>query len=377
MTETLINAAIYIFSFLAMLSILVFVHEWGHFIIARLNNVRVEVFSIGIGSEIWGWTDKKGTRWKICYIPMGGYVRFFGDASEASTPGDKLDEMNAAERDVSFHHKKLYQRAAIVLAGPIANFIFAILILATFFYMYGQVNTPAVVSSVVPDSAAEAAGIKPGDVIVAIDGSKIRRFNDLRIEVLYSAGESLKLDVRRKDKLVHLVLTPRLTKIFRDGKPLLDDNGKQQQLYQIGVQNIEKVTVIHYGPISALWAGVVETRMIVTQSLRGIRQMIVGTRSVKELSGPIGIAKIAGESAKRGIDFWIRVMALISISLGTINLFPIPLLDGGHLLYYGFEAILGRKLSEKTQEFGFRVGLVFILGLMLLASFNDILKINW
>ncbi len=375
--DSLINAIIYVTSFLAMLSILVFVHEWGHFIVARMNGVRVDVFSIGFGPEIWGRTDKKGTRWKISYVPLGGYIKFFGDASAASTPGGDLDGMSEEDRKVSFHHKKLHQRAAIVFAGPLANFIFAILILATFFYAYGQVNTPAIVSQVVEGSAAEQAGMQPGDVIVAVNGSEVKRFKDVRIEVLYSAGETVDLDVLRGGVVVSLTLTPRLTKIARDGVPVLDDDGKQLELYQIGVQNVEKVVIREHNIGSAIWAGVLETRVIVVQSLRGIRQMIVGTRSVKELSGPIGIAKIAGESAKRGIDFWIRVMALISISLGMINLFPIPLLDGGHLLFYGFEAVLGRKLSERTQEFGFRIGLVFILGLMLMATFNDILKFNW
>ncbi|MCF6196170.1 MAG: RIP metalloprotease RseP [Emcibacter sp.] len=377
MMDGFIDAIIYVSSFLAMLSILVFVHEWGHFIVARMNGVRVDVFSIGFGPEIWGRTDKKGTRWKVSYVPLGGYVKFFGDASEASTPGDSLDKMSEEEKKVSFHHKKLYQRAAVVFAGPFANFIFAILILATFFYAYGQVDTPAVVSSVVEGSAAEEAGLQAGDVIVAVDGSEIKRFNDVRIEVLYSAGESMNVDVLRGGEIVSLILTPRLTKIVRDGEPVLDDDGKPLELYQIGVQNAEKTVIRDHNLTSALWAGVLETRVIVVQSLRGIRQMIVGTRSVKELSGPIGIAKIAGESAKRGIDFWIRVMALVSISLGMINLFPIPMLDGGHLLFYGFEAVLGRKLSERTQEYGFRIGLVFILGLMMLATFNDILKFNW
>lgn len=375
--DSFIDAIIYIVSFLAMLSILVFVHEWGHFIIARLNGVRVDVFSIGFGPEVWGRTDKKGTRWKISYVPLGGYVKFFGDASEASTTGSDLEGMTEEDRKVSFHHKKLYQRAAIVFAGPIANFIFAILILATFFYLYGQIDTPAVVSQVVQGSAAEEAGMQKGDVIVAVDGSEIKRFNDLRIEVLYSAGESIDVDVLRRGEIISLMLTPRLTKIIQNGEQVLDDGGKPLELYQIGVQNSEKIVIRQHNVGSALWAGVLETRVIVVQSLRGIRQMIVGTRSVKELSGPIGIAKIAGESAKRGIDFWIRVMALVSISLGMINLFPIPLLDGGHLLFYGFEAVLGRKLSQRTQEFGFRIGLVFILGLMMLATFNDILKFSW
>jgi len=375
--ESLINAIIYVTSFLAMLSILVFVHEWGHFIVARLNGVRVDVFSIGFGPEIWGRTDRKGTRWKISYVPLGGYVKFFGDASAASTPGGDLDSMSEADRKISFHHKKLSQRAAIVFAGPLANFIFAILIMATFFYTYGQVDTPAIVSKVVEGSAAEEAGIEDGDVIVAVDGSKVKRFNDVRIEILYSAGESVNVDVLRRGDIISLVLTPRLTKIMRDGIPVLDDDGTQIEHYQIGVQNSEETVILEHGIGSALWAGTLETRVIVVQSLRGIRQMIVGTRSVTELSGPIGIAKIAGESAKRGIDFWIRVMALVSISLGLINLFPIPLLDGGHLLFYGIEAVMGRKLSERTQEYGFRIGLVFILGLMMLATFNDILKFNW
>lgn len=378
MMDGLVNAIIYVSSFLAMLSILVFVHEWGHFIVARMNNVRVDVFSIGFGPEIWGRTDKKGTRWKVSYLPLGGYVKFFGDASEASTPDGSLEDMTEEEREVSFHYKKLYQKAAIVFAGPFVNFIFAILILATFFYAYGQIDTPALVSKVVPDSAAEEAGMQKGDVIVAVDGSEVKRFNDLRIEVLYSAGESINIDVLRRGEIISLVLIPRLTKVIRDnGEQVLGDDGKPLELYQIGVQNAEEVVIREHSLGSALWAGVLETRVIVTQSLRGIRQMIVGTRSVKELSGPIGIAKIAGDSAMRGIDFWIRVMALVSISLGMINLFPIPLLDGGHLLFYGFEAVLGRKLSERTQEFGFRVGLVFILGLMMLATFNDILKFIW
>ncbi len=375
--DSFIDAIIYTVSFLAMLSILVFVHEWGHFIIARLNGVRVDVFSIGFGPEIWGRTDKKGTRWKISYVPLGGYVKFFGDASAASTPEGDLDDMPVEDRKVSFHHKKLSQRAAIVFAGPIANFIFAILILATFFYLYGQINTPAVVSEVLQDSAAEEAGLQKGDVIISADGSEIERFNDLRIEILYSAGESIDVEVLRNGEKINLVLTPRLTKIIQNGEQVLDDSGNPLELYQIGVQNSEEIIIREHNIGSALWAGVLETKLIVVQSMRGIRQMVVGIRSVKELSGPIGIAKVAGESAKRGIDFWIRIMALVSISLGMINLFPIPLLDGGHLLFYGFEAVLGRKLSERTQEFGFRIGLVFILGLMMLATFNDILKFSW
>jgi len=375
--DTMINAVIYVTSFLVMLTILVFVHEWGHFIVARLNGVRVEVFSIGFGPEIWGWTDRKGTRWKFSWVPLGGYVKFFGDASEASTPDSNLDEMSAEEKKVSFHFKKLSQRAAIVFAGPLANFIFAILILATFFFLYGQVERKAVVSDIVAGGAAQEAGLQKGDVFFAVNGARVTRFNDVVIEVIYSAGESLDMTVLRDGKAVDLTITPRLTKIVRDGVQQLDDQGKPLELYQIGVMNSEERVIREHNPGTALWAGVIQSKMIVTQSLRALRQMVVGTRSLKELSGPVGISQAAGKAAKMGFESWVQVMALISLSLGMINLFPIPLLDGGHLLFYGFEAVLGRKLSERTQEFGFRIGLVFILGLMMLATFNDILKINW
>ena len=375
--DSLINVIIYTTSFLVMLSILVFVHEWGHFIVARMNGVKVDVFSIGFGREIWGWTDKKGTRWKFSYVPLGGYVKFFGDASSASTPEADLDNMCDEEKKVSFHHKKLYQRAAIVFAGPLVNFIFAILILATFFFLYGQVNIPPIVSEVMQNSAASEAGIQKGDVFVEVEGTDISRFNDVRMEVLFSSGESLDVEVLRGGEIVKLVLTPRLTGVFdEDGKPRLDDYGKPRETYQIGVRP-GKLVVRQHNVGTALWAGVTTSKMIVTQSLRAMRQMVVGSRSVKELSGPVGIGQAAGKAAKLGLGRWVELMALISLSLGMINLFPIPLLDGGHLLFYGFEAVLGRKLSERTQEYGFRIGLVFILGLMILATFNDILKFNW
>lgn len=375
--DSLINVIIYTTSFLVMLSILVFVHEWGHFIVARMNGVKVDVFSIGFGREIWGWTDKKGTRWKFSYVPLGGYVKFFGDASSASTPEADLDDMSDEEKKVSFHHKKLYQRAAIVFAGPLVNFIFAILILATFFLLYGQVNIPPIVSEVMQNSAASEAGIQKGDVFVEVEGTDISRFNDVRMEVLFSSGESLDVEVLRGGKIVKLVLTPRLTGVFdEDGKPRLDDYGKPRETYQIGVRP-GKLVIRQHNVGTALWAGVTTSKMIVTQSLRAMRQMVIGSRSVKELSGPVGIGQAAGKAAKLGLGRWVELMALISISLGMINLFPIPLLDGGHLLFYGFEAVLGRKLSARTQEYGFRIGLVFILGLMILATFNDILKFNW
>lgn len=376
--ETLLSAAITLSSFLVMLTILVFVHEWGHFIVARLNGIKVDVFSIGFGPELWGRTDAKGTRWKISLIPLGGYVKFFGDATAASTPDAQgLEELSEEDKKQAFHFKKLYQRAAVVFAGPLANFIFAILIIATFFYLHGQVNTPAFVSEVAQGGAADRSGIIPGDQIVGVDGQEIKRFKDLQTQVFYSAGETMTVAVLRDGEILSLVVTPELKDYVVNGEKIKDQNGEQVMLPQIGITNAEKVVIIEHGIGSALWAGVIETRVIVKQSLRGIRQIIVGSRSVEDLSGPIGIALIAGESAKRGLDYWIQMIALISISLGMINLFPIPLLDGGHLLFYAFEAVLGKPLSQNIQEFGFRVGLVFVLGLMIFVTMNDILKFNW
>ncbi|WP_339860680.1 RIP metalloprotease RseP [Paremcibacter congregatus] len=377
MMDALLNAVIYATSFLGMLTILVFVHEWGHYIVARMNGVRVEVFSIGFGPEIWGRNDKNGTRWKVSAVPLGGYVKFFGDASAASTPDSDLDKMSDKEKKESFHFKKLYQRAAIVFAGPLANFIFAILILATLFYLYGQTERAAIVSNLVEGKPAAEAGLQIGDKIIAVDGDEIDSFQDLVLQVLYSAGEGLDITVLRNGQEVTVTVVPQEEIITREGEVQLDPNGKPLKAYQIGVQNSEERIFIEHTVGSAVWAGVLHTGTIVKQSLRGIRQMIVGTRSVKELSGPVGISQVTAEAARRGIHYWIQVMALISISLGMINLFPIPLLDGGHLLYYGFEAALGRKLSERTQEFGFRIGLVLVLGLMMVATFNDILKFNW
>jgi len=376
--DSILSAIITLTSFLGMLTILVFVHEWGHFIVARLNGVKVDVFSIGFGPELWGRTDKKGTRWKFSLIPLGGYVKFFGDANAASTPdAEGLDTLSEADKKQAFHFKKLSQRAAIVFAGPLANFIFAILIIATFFYLHGQVNTPATVSEVRAGGAAEAAGFLPGDQVVAVDGKEIKRFKDFQTQVFYSAGETMTVRVLRDGQSKDLIVTPELKEYVVNGEKIKDQNGAQVMLPQIGITNMEKLVIVEHSIPSALWAGVIETRTIVTQSLRGLRQMIVGSRSVEDLSGPIGIAQIAGESARKGLDYWIQMIALVSISLGMINLFPIPLLDGGHLLFYAFEAVLGRPLNENIQEFGFRVGLVFVLGLMIFVTMNDILKISW
>lgn len=350
--------------FVVVLTVLVFVHEWGHFIVARLNKVRVEVFSIGFGPEIFGWTDSKGTRWKISWVPMGGYVKFFGDANAASTPDQALQYMSPQDKAVSFHHKRVGQRAAVVAAGPVANFMLAILILAGFFTIYGKPVTPPVVGAVVEKSAAERAGFQAGDRIVRIDGSKVSSFIDVQQQVTLNTGETMTVVIDRNGKEVELRPTPEIV-------VLTDRFGNQQKIGRLGISRpageLEKL-----GPAQAIWQATAETGNIVNLTFKFMGQIITGKRSTEDMGGPLRIAKISGESAQEGLATLIWFMAMLSINLGLINLFPIPMLDGGHLLYYGIEAAMRRPLSERMQEYGFRLGLALVLGMMVLATWNDL-----
>jgi regulator of sigma E protease len=355
--------------FIALLTVLVFVHEWGHYIIARINGVRVEVFSIGFGPEIWGFDDKNGTRWKFSWIPLGGYVKFFGDASEASTPGSNLTAMTEAEKKVSFHHKKLSQRAAIVFAGPAVNFLFAILILAGMFYTYGRVIIAPVVGEVLENSAASEAGMLPGDRIISIDGQKITGFRQIKEHLYFKVQDDVAIDVNRDGTLMTLNFTLKMI----EEKDML---GQTNNVRQIGISaSRDNYEIIKYGPIESFGQSIIQTKNLTERNLQGLWQIIVGDRSAKELGGPITIARVAGKAAEAGFVEWINIAALISISLGMINLFPIPMLDGGHLLFYAIEAIRGRKLSENAQEYGFRIGLALVLSLMIFATVVDIEKI--
>ncbi len=355
-------------AFLIVLTVLVFVHEWGHYIVARINGVRVEVFSVGFGPEIWGYNDKHGTRWKISWIPLGGYVKFFGDATEASTPDQSLIEMSEEEKAVSFHHKNLWQKSAIVFAGPAVNFLFAILIIAGMFFTYGRlVNLPEV-GGVVEGGAAIEAGIEAGDHIISIDGDPVESFRDITTHLMLKVEND-----------VTVVL-------LRDGKELTFDFelnvlestnllGEKTQIRQIGIySNPEAREVIEYGLFGALWQATIETKNLTLDNLKGMKQILVGDRSPKELGGPISIARVAAITAEYGIVQFINFMALVSIGLGMINLFPIPMLDGGHLLYYGIEAVRRKKMSLAAQEFGFKIGAVVVLSLMIFVFYNDIYK---
>lgn len=350
--------------FLVVLTVLVFVHELGHYLIARWNGVRVEVFSIGFGPEIFGRTDRAGTRWKFSLIPLGGYVKMFGDADAASRPDQGAADMTPEERAQAFQCKRLGQRSAIVAGGPLANFLFAIVLMAGLFVVVGQPYTPAVVGEILEGSAAEAAGFQPGDRIVRIDSRGIDRFEEVQQVVALSPGEELVVTVLRDGVEMVLPVVPELIE-------LEDGFGNQQRIGRLGISR-SSVEFTKHGPVVAVWYAAEETFFLTVDTLKALGQMIAGTRSAEELRGPLGIAKMAGQVAEVGIVSTIRFMALLSVALGLINLFPIPMLDGGHLLFYAIEAVRGRPLGEKAQEYGFRIGIALVLSLMLFATWNDI-----
>jgi regulator of sigma E protease len=357
-----------IVAFLVVLTVLVFVHELGHYLVARRNGVRVEIFSIGFGPEIFGWWDRAGTRWKFSAVPLGGYVKMFGDADAASMPGQGLPMMTQEERNVSFHHKRLGQRAAIVAAGPIANFVFAIVVFAGLFMTVGERFTPADVGAVKEDSAAEKAGIKPGDLIVSLDGHKIERFEDVQQIVRDAPNVTMEIVIRRDGRDIPLQVTPQLTE-------LKDNFGNRHKLGILGITRSGGVEYIQHDPLTAVWRATAETWNVTIGTLDAVGQMIVGARGTDELGGPIRIAQMSGEVASIGLAALVGFMAVLSINLGLINLFPVPVLDGGHLLFYAAEAIRGRPLGQRAQEYGFRIGLALVLTLMVFATWNDIVRL--
>jgi regulator of sigma E protease len=363
----------YVVPFLFVLTIVVFFHELGHFWVARRAGVKILTFSLGFGPELIGFNDRHGTRWKISAVPLGGYVKFFGDDTEASTPStNALANMTEEERRGSFHHKKVGPRAAIVAAGPIANFILAIVIFTCLFTFFGKPSTTARVDKVEANSAAAAAGFQVGDVVLSIDGSKIDTFNDMQRIVSTHAGDKMSFSVKRGDTTVDLQGTPELREVK-------DPFGN---LHRIGVLGITRQTVAgdvlteRVDPATALWLGVKETWFVVDRTLSYIGGVFVGREAANQFGGPIGIARISGQVATTGgLPGLIQLAAILSISIGLLNLFPVPLLDGGHLLFYAVEAVRGRPLSERAQEVGFRIGLGLVLMLMVFATYNDILHL--
>jgi regulator of sigma E protease len=368
MTDIIAGIADYVMPFLIILTLLVFVHEMGHYLVARWCGVRVEVFSIGFGPELFGWDGRAGTRWKFSVVPLGGYVKMFGDRNAASTPDGQTVEMTAEEEKVAFTHKRLSQRAAIVAAGPIANFLFGILVFASIFMTIGQPATAPVIGEVEPESAAAVAGIEPGDRVLSANGSTITRFEDISQVVRVGLGEPLELVVLRDGVEIALEARPRV--VERE-----DSLGNKYEMGLLGVRSIG-LEFVRRDPASAIWHGTGAAWNQVSLAFKTIGQMIAGSRTTKEIGGPLRIAWLSGEMAQGGIIIAIHFAAILSIHLGLINLFPIPLLDGGHLLFYAAEAVRGRPLGERVQEYGFRIGLALVLILVMFATWNDLVQLQ-
>jgi regulator of sigma E protease len=362
----------YLVPFLFVLTIVVFFHELGHFLVARWCGIRVLTFSLGFGPEIAGFNDRYGTRWKISAVPLGGYVKFFGDDNAASVPDHAAGAaMSDTERKHSFIGQKVRARAAVVAAGPIANFILAVVIFAGIFMIVGKQTTSARVDAVQPGSAASAAGFQPGDLVLSINGEKIDSFSDMQRIVSVSAGEPLRIVVERKDSEVTLKATPQL-------KELKDNFGNMHRLGVLGISRsmaAGDIKTQKLNPLAAVSLGAQETWFVVDRTLSYIGGVFAGREAADQLGGPIRIAQVSGQVASAGFVALIHLTAVLSVSIGLLNLFPIPLLDGGHLLFYGIEAIRGRPLSERAQEFGFRIGLAIVVMLMIFATFNDILHL--
>jgi regulator of sigma E protease len=358
--------------FLFVLSLVVFFHELGHFLVARWCGVRVLVFSIGFGPELFGFNDRTGTRWKISAIPLGGYVKFFGDDNAASVPDmAAAAAMSEADRAQSFFFKPVWARAAVVVAGPLANFVLAIVILAGILMLYGQRTTLPRVDSVLEKSAAAAAGFKPGDLVLTIDGKKIESFSDMQRIVSVSAGRTLEFVVDRDGKQVTLKAVPEL----KENKDFFG-NVRREGVLGItrSVTSPDEIKTEKVGPLQAVWLATQQTGTVIGTTLSYIGGIFAGREPADQLGGPIQIAAVSCQVATLGFMPLLNLAAFLSISIGLLNLFPIPLLDGGHLLFYAIEAVRGRPLSERAQEVGFRIGLAIVVMLMVFATFNDIVR---
>jgi regulator of sigma E protease len=359
----------YFIPFLFVLTIVVFFHELGHFLVARMCGIRVLVFSIGFGPELFGFNDRRGTRWKIAAIPLGGFVKFFGDDNAASVPDpNAVAQMNPTERSVSFFFQPVSSRAAVVAAGPIANFILAIVIFAAIFSIYGKPSSLARVDTVQEQSAAAAAGFKPGDVVTTIDGHAIDSFSEMQRIVSTSAGKRLEIQVDRNGAPVMLTATPELREV-KDGF------GNVHRMGVLGISRAmgaEEALTQPVGPLDAVWLGAKECWFIVDRTVSYLGGIIAGREAADQLGGPIRIAQVSGQVATAGMTALLHLAAVLSVSIGLLNLFPVPLLDGGHLLFYAIEAARGRPLSERAQEYGFRIGLALVAMLMIFATYNDL-----
>ena len=360
----------FILPFIALILVVVFIHEYGHYYFAKRYGVGVTDFSIGFGQEIFGWNDKSGTRWKICWIPLGGYVKFFGDRNVFSQADQEkiIKKYNEEDRKKLFVLKPLYQRVLIVFGGPLANFLLALVIFFSIYTFIGKDFTPAVINEVQSDSPAMVGGLKQNDVILEIDGNEVQSIMDVSKYIMMSTDDFIDFKVKRSYDELLLKIKPNII--------LSEDNlgnkiNKRVVGIKLGAQNNE-INHVKLGPAKAIYHAAHEVYYVSTSSLKYIGAMIFGKADTSQLGGPIRIAKISGQVAEFGLLAFISMMAYISISLGLVNLFPIPMLDGGHLMFYAFEKVLGRPLSQNTQEGFFRIGLFVLLSLMVFTTFNDL-----
>jgi regulator of sigma E protease len=364
----------YVWSFALIISIIVFIHEFGHFLVARLCGVKVEMFSIGFGRELAGFTDRHGTRWKLALWPLGGFVKMYGDAGAASTPDvEALEAMSAQEKRQSFHHRPLWAKALIVAAGPAANFILAISVFTYFIFTVGINSTEPIVGELMPNTPAQQAGLKPGDRVSKIDGKEMRTFEDISDTLMTNLGKPVTLEVVRGEKHMTLSLTP----IEYADKDVL---GHIQKRPLIGIRS-QKITYREVGLLTALAAATERTYSMCATTVHVLSQMIHGERSTRDLKGPLGIAKLSGEVTSQGttmsetLHMILWFVALLSVNLGFVNLLPIPMLDGGHLAFYCVEALRGRPIAAKFQDYSYRLGFILIACLMALSLFNDMRQV--
>ena len=360
----------YILPFIVLILVVVFIHEYGHYYFARKYGVGVTDFSIGFGKEIFGWNDKSGTRWKICWIPLGGYVKFFGDRNVFSQADQEriIEKYNEKDRKKLFVLKPLYQRVLIVFGGPLANFLLALVIFFSIYTFVGKDFTPAVINEVQKDSPAMVGGLKQNDIILEIDGNKVKSIMDVSKFITMSTADIIDFKVKRSYDELLLKIKPDMV-FSEDG--LGNKINKRMVGIKLGAYNNE-INHVKLGPAQAIYHAAHEVYYVSISSLKYLGGMIVGKADTSQLGGPIRIAKISGQVAEFGVMAFISMMAYISISLGLVNLFPIPMLDGGHLMFYAFEKVLGRPLSQKTQEGFFRIGMFLLLSLMFFTTFNDL-----
>ena len=360
----------YIIPFFVLILVVVFIHEYGHYYFAKRYGVGITDFSIGFGKELFGWNDKSGTRWKICIIPLGGYVKFFGDRNVYSQADNEkiIKEYSKDDQKKLFVLKPLYQRALIVFGGPLANFLLAIIIFFSIYTFAGKDFTPAIINEVQKNSPAMVAGLKDNDIVVSIDGNKVKSIMEVSKFIMMSTDEFINFTVNRYDQELIFKVKPKIV----EGEDSLGNKVNKRMVgIKLGAYN-NVVNHVKLGPVKALFYAVNEVYYVSVSSLKYIGSMIRGSGDSSQLGGPIRIAKISGQVAEFGILPFISLMAYISISLGLINLFPIPMLDGGHLMFYGIEKVLGRPLSQKVQEGFFRIGLFLLLSLMFFTTFNDL-----